>query len=112
MPRLYRREIHEAIRWMILGKGGMPRPYKRQGKRKRLIGSSSRLAVLRVPVALQVGDQSGAEMAVSLLARVDGKIGAKGVERLLPNPQRAPVPCRTHYACRGQSPHHPIHPRT
>jgi hypothetical protein len=29
----------------------------------RPIGASSRLAVLRVPVALQIGDQGGAEMA-------------------------------------------------
>src|SRR5215471_17896133 len=43
----------------------------------------SHLAVLRVPVALEVVDQGRAEVAKGLLARVDGEIGAEGVERLL-----------------------------
>src|SRR2546423_1487497 len=98
LPSTYGNHNGSSSICLMLDGRGMPRPYKRQGKWERLIGASSGLAVLRVPEALQVGDQSGAEMAVGLLARVDGEIGAERVERLLPHPQRAPVPCRAHYA--------------
>jgi hypothetical protein len=97
LPSTYRNHNGSACICLMLDGRGMPRPCKRQGKRERLIGASSRLAVLRVPVALQIGDQSGAEMAVGLLARVDGEIGAERIERLLPYAQRTPVPCGAHH---------------
>src|SRR5438874_1620445 len=59
-------------------------------------GLQSWLAALRVPEAFEVRDQSRAEMAIGLLARVDRKVRAEGVERLLAHPKRAPVARRAH----------------
>src|SRR6185369_9891637 len=65
-------------------------------------------AALRVPVALEIGDQRRAEVAVGLLARVDREVGAERVERLLGDAKRAPVSGRTHHAGTGQPLHHPL----
>ena len=47
-------------------------------------------------------------MAISLLARVDGEIGAEGVERLLRDAKRAPVARGADHAGIGQSIDHAL----
>src|SRR5260370_8388505 len=63
---------------------------------------TSRLAALRVPIALEICDQRRTEVAIGLLARIDGKIGAEHLERLLRNPERAPVARRADRAGIGE----------
>src|ERR1700757_1428255 len=46
---------------------------------------------MRVPLALQIGDQRRAEMAIGLVAGVSGKIFAERIERFLADAQRAAV---------------------
>src|SRR5207344_177013 len=65
-------------------------------------------AALRVPVALEIGDQRRAEVAVGLLARIDREIGAEHVERLLGDAERAPVSGRAYDAGTGQPMHHSL----
>src|SRR5215813_13102519 len=71
--------------------------------REFVFDAASRLAALRVPVALEIGDQGRAEMAIGLLARVDGEISAEHIERLLRDADGAPVAGSAHDARRGQS---------
>src|SRR6516165_7371931 len=59
---------------------------------------ASGLAALRVPVALEICDQGRAEVAIGLLARIDGEIGAEHIERLLRDAGGAPVARRAHHA--------------
>src|SRR5580698_15135 len=54
-------------------------------------GPISDLAIMRVPLALEIGDQRWAEMAIGLIAGVSGKIHPECVERFLPDAQRAAV---------------------
>src|SRR5262252_9936895 len=63
---------------------------------------ASGLAALRVPVTLKICDQGRAEVAVGLLARIDGEIGAEHVERLLRDAEGAPVAGGAHHARTGQ----------
>src|SRR5258705_10232969 len=49
------------------------------------------LPVVRVPVPLEIGDEGGAEAAIGLIACIGGGVAAKEVERLLHDPERAPV---------------------
>src|SRR3954447_18307085 len=70
--------------------------------------AASGLAALRVPVALEIGDQRRAEVTVGLLARIDREIGAEHVERLLGDAECAPVSGRAHDARAGQPLHHPL----
>src|SRR3954470_17183703 len=65
-------------------------------------------AALRVPVALEIGNQRRAEVAVGLLARIDREVGAEHVEGLLGDAERAPVSGRAHDAGTGQPVHHPL----
>src|SRR5580704_10603962 len=46
---------------------------------------------MRIPLALEIGDERGTEMAIGLVASVSGKIHPECVERLLPDAQRAAV---------------------
>src|SRR4051812_45326551 len=78
---------------LILGKNG-----KNGGKRCAL-----RLAVLRVPERLEVGDQRRAEMAERLLARVQRGVLTEGVERLGRESQRAAIADRAHRARAGET---------
>src|SRR4029077_6369831 len=59
--------------------------------RQQRVGLASDLSVLRVPVALEVGDQRWAEVTIGLLARVDRSIATKQIERLLANSEGATV---------------------
>src|SRR4051794_5773523 len=68
----------------------------------------SALAVLRVPVALEVGDQRRAEVAIGLLAGVDGAIAAEIVERLLCHPEGAAVADRADRAGAGEAGDHAL----
>src|SRR5262249_44385689 len=68
----------------------------------------SRLAVLRVPVALEIADQRRAEMAIGLLAGVDLEISAQHVERLLGYAERTAVSRSAHHARIGQSVDHAL----
>src|SRR6201993_725648 len=70
--------------------------------------TASRLAALRVPVALEICDQGGAEVAIGLLARIDGEIGAEHVERFLRDAEGAPVAGGAHHARTGQSLDHAL----
>src|SRR5689334_16814425 len=54
--------------------------------------------LLRVPVLLEIADQRRREMAIGLLARVDGHVAAELIERLLGDTKGAPVPRRAHDA--------------
>src|SRR5262245_20241790 len=47
-------------------------------------------------------------MAIGLLARVDRKISAAHVERLLGHAKRPPISCRAHHPGTGESPDHPF----
>src|SRR6516165_8743138 len=76
-----------------------------------MLGFHLRLAALRIPVAFEIADQRRAEMTMGLLARVDGKVRAEGVERLLRHAQGAPVARRAHHAGIGQSRHDAIERR-
>src|SRR5271156_2765315 len=58
---------------------------------------------MRIPLALEIGDQRRAEMAISLVAGVSGKIHPECVERLLPDAQRAAVRGGADRAGAGQS---------
>ncbi len=62
--------------------------------------------LLGVPVALEIGDQGRAEMAVGLLARIDREIGAEHVERLLGDAEGAPVARRADRAGAGEARDH------
>src|SRR5262245_6405013 len=64
--------------------------------------AASGLAALRVPVALEICDQGGAEVAIGLLARIDGEVGAEHIERLLRDAEGAPVARGAHHARIGQ----------
>src|SRR5579864_4038635 len=48
-------------------------------------------SVPRVPVALEIGDQRRREVAIGLLARVNGGVAPKRIERLLADPDGAAV---------------------
>src|SRR5271155_5313100 len=51
----------------------------------------SGLSILRVPMALEIGNQRGAEMAIGLLAAVDCHVAAKQIQRLLADADSPPV---------------------
>src|SRR4029077_9027765 len=51
----------------------------------------SDLPIPGVPIALEVGDERRAEVTIGLLARVNGGIAAKEIERLLTNSEGAAV---------------------
>src|SRR5262249_30041465 len=51
----------------------------------------SDLSVLRVPVALEVGDQRRAEVTIGLLARVNRGVAPEKVERLLAHSEGAAI---------------------
>src|SRR5262245_9105126 len=70
--------------------------------------AASGLPALRVPIALEIGDQGRAEVAVGLLARIDREIRSEGVERLLRHPEGAPVARRAHHAGTGEPLDHPF----
>ena len=57
---------------------------------------------------LEVGDQGRTEMTERLLARIDGGISAKQIERLRCNAERAPVGGGADHAGTRQSLHHTI----
>src|SRR6202453_1351288 len=59
-------------------------------ERQKRRSSASELSVLRVPVALEIGDQRRTEVTIGLLARVDGGVAAKEIQRFLTNPDGAP----------------------
>src|SRR5262249_56669591 len=59
-------------------------------------------AILRVPKALEIVDQGGAEVAVGLLAGIDRAIAAKLIEGFLRDPERAPIAHRADRARAGQ----------
>src|SRR4051812_11422314 len=63
-------------------------------------GARSIAALVGTPVLLEVVDQGGAEVAECLLAGVDGHVLAERLERLLADPQRAPVGHAAHRAGR------------
>src|SRR5271170_2976759 len=63
---------------------------------------ASDLPVLRVPIALEVGDERRAEVTIGLLARVNGGIAAKEIKRLLANPEGAAVADGANGAGAGQ----------
>src|SRR5262249_56327854 len=46
---------------------------------------------MSVPIALEVGDESGAETAIGLVARVGRAVASEQVERLLPDPEGAAI---------------------
>src|SRR5258708_21883601 len=69
---------------------------------------ASRLAALRVPVALEICDQGPPHAAIGLLPRLDGEIGAEHVERLLRDAEGAPVAGGAHHARVGQSLDHAV----
>src|SRR5579862_6787164 len=46
---------------------------------------------MRIPLALEIGDERGTEMAIGLVASVSGKIHPECVERLLADAQCAAV---------------------
>src|SRR4029077_14897189 len=48
-------------------------------------------SVLGVPVALEIGNERGAEMTIGLLARIDRAITAEQIERLLRDPECAAI---------------------
>src|SRR5580704_18637120 len=58
---------------------------------------------MRVPLALEIGDQRRAEMTIGLVASVSGKIHPECVERLLPDAQRTAVRGGADCAGTGQS---------
>src|ERR1700678_1170246 len=60
-------------------------------ERQKRRSSASELSVLRVPVALEIGDQRRTEVTIGLLARVDGGVASKQIQRFLANPDGAPV---------------------
>src|SRR5213076_625237 len=70
--------------------------------------SGLRPALVRAPITLEIGDQSRTEMAIGLLARVDRKVGAESIERLLGDAQRPPVPRRAYAARAGESRNNPL----
>src|SRR3954452_17229063 len=55
-------------------------------------------SLMRAPVLLEVADQRRAEVAPRLLAGVDAHVLPEDLERLLPDPQRAPVGDARHRA--------------
>ena len=57
-----------------------------------------RLAVLRVPMVFEIGDQRRAEMAIGLLAGIDRHVVAKHIERFLRDADGAAVAGCAHYA--------------
>ena len=59
---------------------------------------------MRVPLALEIGDQRRAEMAIGLIARVGGEIAAKQIERLLADADGAAVRRGADRARTGQTP--------
>src|SRR5260221_6911692 len=61
----------------------------------------------RVPMALEIGDQRWAEMAIRLLARVDRHIAAKGVERFLGDAKGPAVACGADHPGIGEAVDHP-----
>src|SRR5882672_6774543 len=61
----------------------------------------------RVPMALEIGDQRRAEMAIGLLARVDRHIGAKSVERFLGDTKGPAVACGADHPGIGEAVDHP-----
>src|SRR5262249_20430942 len=58
--------------------------------------------VVRVPKALEIGDQRWTEVTVRLLTRIDRGIAAEQIEWLLPNTDGAPVGGRAHDARVGE----------
>src|SRR6266851_6985993 len=56
------------------------------------------LALLRVPVALEVGDQGRAEVAIGLLPGIDRHVAAEEIEGLLRHAERPAVAGGTHDA--------------
>src|ERR1700751_4188889 len=68
------------------------RPSRRRGREsssaspeRRSLRPASDLSVLRVPVALEIGDQRRAEVTIGLLSRVNRGEAPKQIERLLAN---------------------------
>src|SRR4051794_38329989 len=68
------------------------------GVRRTRSTTRSSASLVGTPVLLEVADQRRAEVARGLLAGVDGHVLAEDVERLLPDPERAPVGCPAHRA--------------
>src|SRR5438552_10906047 len=58
--------------------------------------------VLRIPVALEIGDERRTEIAIGLVARIGGAIAAEEIERLLGDAEGTAVGGRTHNAGAGQ----------
>src|ERR1700757_2328878 len=52
---------------------------------------TSDLSILRVPVALEVGDQRRAKVTIGLLARINGGVTPEEIQRLLANPKGATI---------------------
>src|SRR5262245_26500351 len=53
--------------------------------------SISHRSVMGVPIALEVGNERRADVAIGLIARIGRAIAAEQVERLLPDPQGAAI---------------------
>jgi hypothetical protein len=68
-----------------------PRPLHIAHEATRCALRMSGLPIMRVPLALEIGDERGAEMAIGLVAGVGREIVAKRIERFLADLQRAAV---------------------
>ena len=73
------------------GLGDGPRHPAAVGLGVKVTPQTLDLSIMRVPLALEIGDQRRAEMAIGLVARVGGKILAKSVERLFADPDGAAI---------------------
>src|SRR5215510_10819894 len=85
------RTIGKSCSWTLLGLSVCSAPEGDRGRKSALgrrwrqDSGSGPLALprLRVPIALEIGDQSVTEMAVRLLLCVEGQVAPEEVERLL-----------------------------
>ena len=68
----------------------------------------SSASVLRVPIALEIVDQSRAEMAIGLLARIDRHVAPEEVERLGADAEGATIGDRADGAGRRQAGDDPV----
>src|SRR6202451_4326710 len=78
---------------------GTPRCSSRFERVARMSG----LTIMRVPLALEIGDQRRAEMAIGLVAGVGGKIHSECVECFLADLDGASVARRADRAGTGQA---------
>src|SRR6185437_2285151 len=70
---------------------GLPDHLAGSGANRQARRPVSGLSVSCVPVALEIGDQRRGEVAIGLLARIDGGVAPKRIERLLADPDGAAI---------------------